>query len=410
MIIRLKKYNLPDYLNYCILLFVLIITYDLLELYLNFYLPALKYFVSAVTFAFLIKIFFSKSSYSKIGILGICFITYTLFIIGFGLLEITNSAGNYLNAKLFFSGAAFFYIIPLISFLNIELRFLKGFFRTSFSLGYIYLICLIGFAPFLFVSKGDVESLGAVYASAVAFVFLTAHYHSYKVNFVSSIVLIIALVLNAILARRNQVVYFSAILALGMFYNLSTFRSILSKKKFNILIITILFIFASILLVSFNLEYFDLLIYRASTGMENRSDIIELFWNDITGNSLDLLFGRGMFGEFEGGILATNQDTGLRNTIENGYLQHILKGGLFYLALIIILCLRSIYLGFFKSNNLLSKASASIVLVYLIDMVGFGLPLLAIKYVVVWISIAICNSRFLRRLPDSVLSSHLSLK
>ena len=82
--------------------------------------------------------------------------------------------------------------------------------------------------------------------------------------------------------------------------------------------------FLGLVIFSSSFEFF---FSRVDTGMDSREGIIELFMLDFNTTPNDWIFGRGIYGEFNGGILATNEDTGMRDGIENGYLNIILKGG-----------------------------------------------------------------------------------
>jgi hypothetical protein len=90
-----------------------------------------------------------------------------------------------------------------------------------------------------------------------------------------------------------------------------------------------------------------------------------------------------------------------RNVIENGYLQLILTGGLIHLVLFLMLTIPAVFIGLFKSENQFSKACAIFIFLKLIDMLIFGLPMLTVHYILIWISIGICYSdEFLRKKDD----------
>jgi hypothetical protein len=98
-----------------------------------------------------------------------------------------------------------------------------------------------------------------------------------------------------------------------------------------------------------------------------------------------------------------------RFLIESGYLQTILKGGIISLVLFLMIAFPAIYLGILKSKNILSKASGTIVLLWLIDMFPWGMPAINIRYILVWTCIGICYSKAVRSLTDAEIKASLSL-
>jgi predicted membrane protein len=79
----------------------------------------------------------------------------------------------------------------------------------------------------------------------------------------------------------------------------------------------------------------------------------------------------------------------------------LLKGGFLYVTPFIIIILRAIYLGFFKSNNDLLKALASYIFVYFVMMVSYNLPSFTTDYIFVWISVTACFTASLRNHSDN---------
>ena len=59
--------------------------------------------------------------------------------------------------------------------------------------------------------------------------------------------------------------------------------------------------------------------------------------------------------------------------------------------------------GFFRSKNHLSKAAAVLIIVNLVDMVGYGLPFLGLKYLNLLIAFGFCFSPEIRNMKDSVI-------
>jgi hypothetical protein len=144
------------------------------------------------------------------------------------------------------------------------------------------------------------------------------------------------------------------------------------------------------------------------TGFESRESVIEMFFDDFNKTPGDWIWGRGLFGEFNGGDLGA-KETGLRDLIENGYLFLILKGGWIYLGLLILISLKAIYLGLFKSSNVLVKGLALLLIIFYIDMIGYGIPGISLKYMMVFVAISGCNSKRLRSYSDLILAKKIGL-
>jgi hypothetical protein len=162
-------------------------------------------------------------------------------------------------------------------------------------------------------------------------------------------------------------------------------------------------------LVAFNffLLYQDQLFIRIAGHLnENTREIVyDAFFNDMS--TKDLIIGRGFLGEYYCPGVDPLKDT--RFLIESGYLQTILKGGIISLVLFLMIAFPAIYLGILKSKNILSKASGTIVLLWLIDMFPWGMPAINIRYILVWTCIGICYSKAVRSLTDAEIKASLSL-
>jgi hypothetical protein len=127
----------------------------------------------------------------------------------------------------------------------------------------------------------------------------------------------------------------------------------------------------------------------------SRGTVFEGFFLDFN-STTDFIFGRGLTG-----TVLRSDLTGMEaDYIENGFLILLLKGGLLYLISFVLLLLRAIYLGLFKSNNDIVKALAFFLIIYLIIMYGYNLPLFSTKYIIMWISVAACFNPELRNVSN----------
>lgn len=101
---------------------------------------------------------------------------------------------------------------------------------------------------------------------------------------------------------------------------------------------------------------------------------------------------------------------GLRGTIEWGYWHLILKGGIFYLILYVYLLLKTFYLGFFKSNNVFSKAMAILCFMCAYSLIPFGLPMVTLDFVLVWHYVRLINTKQVRDMTDAEIIGYLQNK
>lgn len=341
------------------------------------------------------------------GILGL-FVSI-LFVLLFysvfsGSLVMGDSTRNYIKLKQFIGNKALLYSLPLLLLVKPNPEFWRSFIKYSYLLLFVFLsLLLLDLVPYLTREKSP-EGLIRASAGVSGFLLLISPYFkAVKRNLVLAIYLV-SLLLMMYHARRNMVLYFGSFLI--FYYYLSFFsNNVLFKvSRLRILSNTLfLGVIAGLVFVILNPD-FSLFFERAETGMDSREGVIEDFFQDIIPFSNDFLFGRGMYGRVTSLQLGVdeyeNLGGGYREGIENGYLQLILNFGFIYLFLFVFLSLRAFFLGVTNSNNLLAKACGALVLINLVDMVGFGIPELTFRYFLLWLSLTFCYSRRFRKLND----------
>jgi len=311
--------------------------------------------------------------------------------------DLLDTSYNYFNIKSFLTLYGFLYLIPVFMSARGDLTFYRQLFRVLFLMAFLYLILIILF-PDARVEYYTMLAEGSI------ILLMTYPYHSKNKRVIIIVVIFLALIFMMLEARRNKVLYYGGAVSLALLINLLS-KDWISRTKKKTLILLSLLLFVGLILAG---NAFDEFFYRMSTGFDSREEIIELFVSDFNSSPMDWIWGRGLFGEFTGGILSNRG--GLRDGIENGYLQLILKGGLVWVVLLSIISFRSIYLGFFKSNNLLCKGYAMIVLLYFVDMIGFGIPQISMKYIMIFIAMAGCNASWLRNCDDEFLMKEIGLQ
>jgi hypothetical protein len=143
---------------------------------------------------------------------------------------------------------------------------------------------------------------------------------------------------------------------------------------------------------------------------DTRSGVVENFKNSMS--TLDWVFGKGMNGQYYcPGISETEGTvTIFRSVIETGYLQIILKGGILSLVMFLLIAIPAMLKGFFFSRNLLSKASAAWILLFIIYLYPTTINSLTLNYLIIWLSIGICYSTEIRNMSDESIITLLSTK
>jgi hypothetical protein len=125
---------------------------------------------------------------------------------------------------------------------------------------------------------------------------------------------------------------------------------------------------------------------------------------------VDWIIGKGINGQYycPGVELGQGRVSIFRRGIETDYLTIILKGGIVSLGLMLLIILPAIVKGFFKSKNLLAKASATWIFLYLVSLYPAPVTTFTLNYLIVWISIGLCYSQKFRNLTDDDLIGYFS--
>jgi len=118
----------------------------------------------------------------------------------------------------------------------------------------------------------------------------------------------------------------------------------------------------------------------------------------------DWIAGRGIDGQYYCPSGAT--EDGFRGVIESDYLQIILKGGMISLGLLLLITIPAIFKGFFNSKNILSKAAATWILLWLVALFPATVTTFSLNYIMVWISIGICYSKKIRNMDEDSVKEH----
>lgn len=285
------------------------------------------------------------------------------------------------------------YLMPFLLFVRIEKYYIKYclywiFFQIIIDLLFLYFNfpimiqtsgIVIGLAEFdpLLIARFSVSA--RLVAPVIAFCFVMNRF-KIKWQIILVAVLILSFVSSMLGGRRSS----SALMIVGIILFIGSYI----KKPRNFF----LFCMSVTLLFYFDINNFDSLMESFSTMSQRiladtRSDTEKDFYNDM--GLWDWIFGRGVDGTYKS-LSVSQSDRLHRFLIETGYLNLILHGGILFLLPYIYFLIKSVYMGFFKSNNVYIKGFAIYIFVHLIFLYPGGTPSLDLRYTILFILMGFC--------------------
>jgi hypothetical protein len=308
-------------------------------------------------------------------------------------------------------GQRYFFLPYLLPILIIYSRFGIDFFSKYFQYSYFLIIPAIIIQLMVLLSRSfdnwhENFYLIWIFDIGSSFLLLTSHFSKRKYLSTAAILYVFLMLILAMLCGRRglSIEYALLFLFMAIIRLQSSFVSMGNRMR----------VYASglamvIVLLAFGSIFQSTMIFQRGFSREafeeSRGHVFEDFMEDFRGSS-DWTRGRGL----DGTVLRTiNVDTGTESLIENGYLTIILKGGLIYLLPFVIILLRAVFLGFFNSNNDLSKALAALLFIHLIIMFQFNLPDYSSNYILVWIAVSTCFNREMREIGNEEVSKAINV-
>ncbi len=325
---------------------------------------------------------------------------------------------NYLYIKeyLFVRDRFLQYFVPLVVFIPvITPYFLQKIFYYSYKLGIVFLVTLPFLLLYILSEQSFSEQYVWTFVPGCGFILLTSFYHDKRKVVVSAIVTILAFIIITIMARRNIMLtcagYLFSSFWIFIFFN----KQISLIKKIGYTLLSVILLLAGYgIFVSNQSGAFSKITNRISD--DSREGVLIAYFMDMS--DTDLLIGKGINGTYYcpgvdyawTGIELKHRDVDDRVYIECGYLQLMLNGGIIYVILYLLVLVPAVIKGFFFSRNIFSKASATFILLWLIDMVPFGLPTFTFRYFLVWFCVAICYSKEIRLKDENEMMDFLQYK
>lgn len=305
----------------------------------------------------------------------------------------------------------FLYLAPLILLFPKNLLYYKKIVFVIMVLGVLFLIYDMAFIGNLMNldyennnSKFTYESFVKILSVPSGIIVLTLIYQKKKVRYLAFLVVIISVLFAVYRARRALIIMMLTPLIISYILYLYS-----QKKSFIIALVPFLLIF---IFVNFTGNTFDKntpKIFRmlSDRGAEDtRSGVENCFYEDMT--PVDWIIGKGINGKYYCPGIDLGTKTDYRSMIETDYLNIILKGGIISLVLVLIIAIPALIKGLFYSNNILSKAAAIWVLLWLMELYPANVTTFSLHYMLFWVSIGICYSNVLSETSDHELVSIFS--
>lgn len=307
------------------------------------------------------------------------------------------------------------YFAPIVLLFPINVAYLKKIFTVITILAIVYIACALVFWGRLDSALDDeksrdlLEILSKTLAVPCGFLLITYIYHSSTKKLLAFGVIALCLLL-AVLRARRSIMFMNLTYLLGFYLvYLYVHKTRFSSFFFSSIIIVVLSVSGVALYQANKHKAFSLITSRIDE--DTRSYVEESFDDDLT--TTDWIVGKGMDGKYfcPGVDESSDEYTGgYRTVIETDYLNIILKGGLISICLILLIMIPAIIKGFFYSKNVLSKASAAWILIWLITLYPATVHTFTLNYLLVWVCIGICYSPEIRYMPEALLKETFSGK
>lgn len=323
-----------------------------------------------------------------------------------------NFNSGFLKGMLFDAWfGVFLYFVPLLLLFPKKIIFYKKAFNAAIVLGIANVILDVVFIRQLLnpditnlASQAIIEYFAKTLAVPCGFILLTYLYHTKRVNLIALGVMTLTFLLATIRARRGLMFMVISPLVIAYFIYLFTNRGNTLKWIFSLMLVGVVVAYGYKVYNKNKFGLFDSITNRADE--DTRTGVELYFYADMDTN--DWIFGKGVDGEYYcPGI--DGMDSVYRTTIETDYLQLILKGGIISLGLLLLIAIPAVFKGLFSSRNILSKAAAIWILLWMIDLYPATVTTFTLNYVLVWISIGICYSNEIRNIPEDEMRSYFQL-
>lgn len=313
------------------------------------------------------------------------FALYSLFIVARG--DFSGGAKEFiftLNGNMH----ALPYVFPFIILFLPNRRFIKD------VLNVFYWSCLMA-VPLWLINAGNLvqtsfygENIAAYFPYFAAFLLAFLKFFSPHRRICILLVYLFYFLLMVLNARRNVVAslfLYGLVAVLSNFkWNISNFLKFVAPSILLIFVLILNFTFLSNTVLQNLLGRLD---------EDTRSNVELLMLADFASSPVtDTILGRGMDGTYfhdDFSVEGEEQDNE-RTVVETGYLNFVLKGGIIYMLLVVIITITSIVRGL-KHSNAVPICMPLLLMVFLLDFyMTTPLSVFSTKLIIYWFIVSFC--------------------
>lgn len=339
--------------------------------------------------------------------LRVLFIIYWIWLMVLIIRSITFEYW-FLKRMLFHTNAGIFlYLTPIVMLFPRNIYYYKRLFDVIVVFGILYVLYDIIFHNIVLgntnyiLGRGVIENFSQQLSFPSGFLLLTYLYHSGKRTLFGLFTVMLTFLLAVIQARRGLMfMSFTMLLFFFIIYQAVNKTNII-RIFFSVSFILIATYIAIHIYDANRKDTFALITERIS--LQTRGEVEQYFYSDL--KTKDWIIGKGINGQYfcPGVEEGLGRPSIFRTVIETGYLQIILNGGIINLILFLLIMIPALVKGLFFSRNLLSKAAAIWIILFLLYLYPGTPTYFSLYYILVWISIGICYSPEVRRLSDKAI-------
>lgn len=308
------------------------------------------------------------------------------------------------------NNSIFLYIVPLIILMPTGVDFYRKAFGAIILISICYLLYdFIFFRKLIQAQAGDESSRDVLdyFAKTLGlpagFLLISYVYHSKKVVALASATILITFLLTVICGRRGLMFISGVVLMFTFFIYTYENRRQLINVTISVFALALVGLYAVGMFYDDDVKIFNYT--KGRIDEDTRSSVEIFFYDDM--EHRDWLVGRGMNGLVAAPFNQYEENTaglpGYREGIETDYLKIILKGGILSLGLLLFIAVPAVLLGLFYSSNILSKAAALWIILWILSLYPTNVTNFTFNYLIVWMSIGICYSKSIRTMPEDQL-------
>jgi hypothetical protein len=231
------------------------------------------------------------------------------------------------------------------------------------------------------------------------------------------LIIVIYIIVALIVEQRMDLLFLAMTLSLLTIDKLKQVKIKRTVLKY----IIVAFLIVLTLIFTIGYEYVSNIVSSIIEFEDSRTFLFKELFEELS--STERIVGRGSLGDyysdfFEGtrkyyeitGRVGWKGDSAIRNTIEVGYLQMILKGGYILFGLTVFMMLYASFVGVFKSKNRFTRSLGMyIMLLTILSIVSFR-PTFTPTFIFMWLAIGTVLNKSNRSLSDTKIKEILNFK